>query len=265
MKLDKEKTNKALKKIRELLFSGVVIAVVASLFTQAILEYNAEKRTQTDRLDSISNIYIGSSKQWADEQFGAPNFTGQKDEYTLCAYLSEYYLIQIAFDQSESLQAYMVTLLENDDNITIPLEYMSELFDTSLVLGDFTYYDFPTSPMNTYGYVGNGAARMFYGEEYYFMSAGNYANYYIATYDFGKIDGSVSDLIASTKIIPSDITIVLDDEVSSEIIQGMSTITDRKTSIPNTFGVSVIGKDIRDILFTYDWFNSLQIRDRLPQ
>ena len=87
-------------RLLEALFSGIVLAVVASLLTTSIVENKQQKNEQERLILDIPNIYIGCNMEWMNEHFGIPQFTGEKDDYTLCAYVSEYFVIQAAFDKS---------------------------------------------------------------------------------------------------------------------------------------------------------------------
>jgi len=57
---------------------------------------------------------------------------------------------------------------------------------SGFTLGELSYYDFPGTPESVFGFVSNGNARAFYSESYYFMSGGNYYNYHVASFDYGK-------------------------------------------------------------------------------
>ena len=252
-------------KLLEWAVTGIIFAIAASILSSIIMMHIEGKNKIKEQLNNLSEIYIGCNKEWVDEHFGAPQFSGQKGEYTLCAYISDSFVIQMAFDEAESAQAYLITALNSKENIKWKIDdstFSNALLGTNngLTLGDFSYYDFPGRPMNVFGFVSNGNARCFYSESYYFMSGGNYYNYYIATFDFGKIDGGIEDLLRQF-VISEDI----DDEVNSQFHNnaGIQIIGDRKGNCPNTYGVSAIGTDISELLFTYDWFNSQQLRNRL--
>lgn len=178
----------------------------------------------------------------------------------MCAYVSDYFVIQIAFDQAYSAQAYLITALENDEDLRIEIEdtthYSKSLND--IVLGNISCYDFPGSPVSIYGFVSNGNARAFYSETYYYRSVGNYYEYHIASFDFGDLSGPLKKFFEQFQFAVE----YIDDEVTPEQIRGVQIITDRKNNYPNTYGVSN-GVDIEALLFTYDWFNSQQLRNRL--
>ena len=252
-------------KLLEWVVTGIVFAIAASILSSIIMMRMEEKNKITEQLNNLSEIYIGCNKEWVDEQFGSPQFTGQKEGYTLCAYISDFFVIQMAFNEAESAQAYLITALNSEKNIKWKIDdstFTTALLGTNkgLTLGDFSYYDFPSKPTSVFGFVSNGNTRIFYSESYYFMSGGNYYNYHIATFDFGKIDGGIEDLL-NQFVIADDI----DDEVNSQFQNntGIQIIGDRKGNCPNTYGVSVMGTDISELLFTYDWFNSQQLRNRL--
>lgn len=255
----KNKIKRLVEKVVELTVTGIVFAVVASLLTTAIIEKRDEERKIQTQLEKLSNVYIGCNKQWADEAFGAPQFTGQKDDYLLCAYISEHYVLQIVFDQAQAAQAYLITSLDNPDRISVPITddtlYKTETF----ILGEISYYDFPGSPISVFGFTSNGNARALYAESYYYRAGGNYYNYYIGSFDYGKTPGSIEDFLAVFDMPLNDI----DDEVSIEHNMGVQIITDRKNNYPNTYGVSNTDIELYNLLFTYDWFNSQQLRNKL--
>ena len=240
----------------ELVVTGIVFAVIASLLTTAIIEKrDAEQKTKT-QLENLSNVYIGCNKQWTDEHFGAPQFTGQKDEYLLCAYVSEFYVLQMVFDKAEAAQAYLITSLKNPGGIKLQMDDATLRLDEDYTLGEFSFYDFPESPHSVYGFVSNGNGRALYSESYYFMGGGNYYEYCIAFLDFGQLSGGEWPHF---DIVSSDI----DDEVNANMNLGVQIITDRKNSYPNSYGVYNLDIDVYELLFTYDWFNSQQLRNKL--
>lgn len=255
----KNKIKGFLEKVVEFIITGIVFAVIASLLTTAIIKkWDAEQKIN-DQLDNLSNVYIGCNKQWADEAFGAPQFTGQKDEYLLCAYISDYYVLQMVFDEAQAAQAYLITALDNSEGVDILITDTTLHNPESFVLGDISFYDFRGIPMAVFGFVSQGTARALYSEVYHFNSFGNYYNYYIASFDYGKTPGDIEDFLASFSIPQNDI----DDEVSAEHNCGVQIITDRRNNCPNTYGVAITELDLFDVLCSYDWFNSMQLRNKL--
>lgn len=255
-------------KILEWVVTGVVFAIVASILSSVIMTHIEEKNKINEQLSNLSDIFIGCNKEWVDERFGTPQFSGKNGEYTLCAYISDYFVIQMAFDEAESAQAYLITALKNEENVKVEiddftLKYMVEDPKNVLTLGDFSYYDFPGKPESVFGFVSNGTTRMLYSESYYYFSGGNYYNYHIATFDFGKIDGGINWLLCQFGLPPDDPD-DFDDELNSQFNnKGVQIIRDRKNNRPNTYGVSTLETDILELLFTYNWFNSQQLRNRL--
>lgn len=247
------KFKKLLYKSIELIFTGIIFAVAASLLSTYILENIQEKRMQESHLNNISNIYIGCNKLWVDESFGSPQFVSEKEGYILCAYTSDFFVIQFVFDQALSAQGYLITSLENTEKLKIEIKDATFYDEQNIVLGDFSYYDFPGSPISVYGFVTNGIARTFYSEKYYFADVGNYYNYYIASFDFGQ------DTIREFAW-PSEDEFI-DDEVNIKMNTGYEIITDRHNNFPNTYGVSKIN-NIEELL-GYGWFNSVQLRNKL--
>lgn len=239
----------------EAILTGIVFAIIASLLTTCISENLKQREEITRQIKNISNIYIGCNKEWADETFGLPEFSCVTNDILLCAYISEYYVIQFAFDKGESAQAYLVTALPCNEKVEIIIQDKTIIDNENLVLGKFSFYDFPKSPLSVMGYVSNGAARCLYSEKYYFNSSGAYYEYYIASLDFG-----IGTKDAKYEIVDKNVDI--DDEVTADKNDGVQIITNRKDCYPNTFGVCVFGFDINSTLFSYNWFNSQQLRNQ---
>lgn len=256
----KPKLKKVIFKLVELSISGIIFAVAASLLTANIIDRKEQQRVINNQINDLSNIYIGCNKQWVDQAFGYPQFIGQKEDYLLCAYVSNYFVLQIAYDPAQSTQAYLITLLDNPEKINLQINDGTLRTANGFILGEFSYYDFPGTPESVCGFVSNGNARAFYSESYYFMSGGNYYNYHIASFDYGKIGKNIQGFI-SNLILPGDEPV--DDEVMSSQNCGLQIIKDRKNSYPNSYGVSNQNVDISNLLFSYDWFNSQQLRNRL--
>lgn len=248
------KKRKFIKRLIAVFLTGVIFLLTASF----VLDTVEEKRQIKAQLENISNVYIGCNKDWADEAFGTPEFIGNKDEYTLCAYVTDYYVLQIAYDNAGSACGYLITALENEDNLKIKIEddtYINREEEKGWTLGELTYYDFPGQPVNVSGFVSNGSGRIMYSEHYYFASSGGYYDYYLATLDYG-IGLNESDMayLAERKDI--------DDEVSADMIDGLQVIN-RKNCGPNSYGVSNLDHEtFSKLLLDYSWFNSQQLRNR---
>lgn len=255
-----KKAKKIFIKIINQILSGIVFAIVAALLTAKIIEHDEHLCVINAQLNNLSNVYIGCSKQWADETFGYPQFVGQKDNYLLSAYISDYFVLQIAYDQSQSAKAYIITSLDNTDKIDIRLT--DSTLHNSFILGELSYYDFPGIPEHIWGFVSNGNARAFYGESYYYMSGGNYYEYYIASFDYGKTGKNPQGFIDSLTFSNNG---PIDDEMSEMSPSSYNTlvIKDRKNNYPNSYGVSTLDVDMSSLFFSYDWFNSQQLRNKL--
>lgn len=254
------KLKKVFLKFAELALTGIIFAIVASLLTANIIDRKEQQRTINRQLDSLSSVYIGCSKQWVDETFGYPQFIGQKEDYLLCAYVSDYFILQVAFDPTQSAQAYLITSLNNSKKVTLQINDSTLRTANGFTLGDLSYYDFPGNPESVYGFVSNGNARAFYSESYYFMSWGNYYNYHIASFDYGKTGKNTQSFISSFIFTGRD---PVDDEVIYSKNCGLQIINDRKNNYPNSYGVSTQDVDMTELLFSYDWFNSQQLRNKL--
>lgn len=128
----KELGTRILRKSAEPILTGIVFAVIASLLTTFIMEGRANKKEVAQQIDSVLDLYIGCHKQWVDARFGVPHFSGQQDEYLLCAYISDLFVIQIAYDSAQSAQAYLITSLKNSNDIKL------EINDATLGIDSFT-------------------------------------------------------------------------------------------------------------------------------
>lgn len=245
-------------RLLEALFSGIVLAVVASLLTTSIVENKQQKNEQERLILDIPNIYIGCNMEWMNEHFGIPQFTGEKDDYTLCAYVSEYFVIQAAFDKSGSAKAFFVTQLESYSDIFSVNDY-TKMSSEGVSLCNTSYHDLPNAPMSTFGFVSNGNVRALYAEEYFSNGGGNYYSYYFASFDFGKTGG---DVLAFIREFCFEDENSADDEVPREISKG-NVLENRRISCPNTYGVSDLNaSETCELLLNYDWFNSMQIRNK---
>ena len=253
----KSTTIKILQKIYKPILNGIVMAVVASLLVTVINE-KADRRSRIrQQLTDISNIYIGCSKEWMDEHFGVPQFTSEKEEHFFCAYISDYYVIQVAFGENASAEAYSITALKNKDKKKITIHDTTIIDAEDFTLGSVTYYDLPGEPSYVTGAVSNGNERASYEEYYYMMSYGNYYNYCYASLDFGIHHGEMMDFLAEFGMPQGDI----DDEVDKSKNRGIQIIYDRKHSYPNTYAVAR-DTDVLESLLDYDWFNSTQLRNK---
>lgn len=249
------KFQKFLVKLSESMITGIVFAIIASLLTTLIVECREQKKSIKAQINNISNIYIGCNKAWADECFGTPEFSYKTDKNLLCAYVSEYYVIQIAFDLNHSAQAYLITALDNNNRTTIEIQDKTIFRDEHLTLGKFSFYNYPDAPNSVFGYVTNGTGRSLYSETYYANGGGAYYAYHIASLDFGVgAEALKFDVFSDGTVI--------DDEVTSDKNLGVQIISNRKTSCPNSYGVSIDSFNMEDTLFSYHWFNSQQLRNK---
>ncbi len=251
-----------LKKLREPVMNGIVMAVIASILTTIIIDKTTINATEEQRFKDISNIYIGCNKEWMDDRFGVAQFSAYKDDFLLCAYISDAYVIQVAYDNSNSAYAYLITVLNDKSSKKVKIKDETWLDGQEIILGSTTYYDLPLYPMFVEGAISNGNARAIYAEVYSYIGTGNYYFYCYATLDFGKLKGSLDDLYSEFGMPTGDI----DDEVSKDRNKGIQVITNRKYSCPNSYGVAVSSDAFDfyalDLLLSYDWFNSLQLRNR---
>lgn len=243
-------------KLFDLIFTGVVLAIVASLLTTHILQKAEIKRLLEARLEDISNIYIGCNEDWIDERFGEPQFISRKDDFKMCAYVFEYCVIQIAYDNNNSTRAYLITSLKNDDKIQMKIKDSTFYKKGEFSLGSFSYYEIDEAPLSVSGYFTNGVGRICYREDYYYRAGGNYYTYCYATLDYG-MNGNLQHAFIYNKDKPMDI----DDEVTSNKIKGFLIVNDRHAEKPNSYGVTD-NIEALNYLFDYQWFNSYQILNK---
>ena len=255
---DDDKKGQLIGRIGRLIFEGIIIAVIASVLATFIVE-DISGRSKLNRMyKDVSQIYMGSGMEWMKEHFGVPNFVGSKDDYTLHAYISDYFIIQVAFDEEESVCGYLVTLIDKKSvgrlNITGLMSFEKgnpTKFD--MVFGKISYYDIPSSPVEVRSFISQGVGRILYSECYYYGSSGNYNEYCFASLDFGKRDKQF-DFIEYLSF---------DDSEADEETEGMRTaacplLANRKKVSPNTYGVAE-NDGVFDVLLNYGWFDSMQL------
>lgn len=247
-----------LKKAAGPVTTGLIFAIAASIMSSCIMrDWEAERQIE-EQLDNLSRLYIGCSKEWLNDSFGTPQFSGQKNDFSLYAYVTKHFLVQVALDESNAARAYLITALETDDPINWEIndktiQTMLDNRSLKLSLGNFSYSDFSESPEKVFGFVSNGNSRALYAEYYYFMAWGNYYDYYLASLDFGKTGKTIEGFIREFGM-PEDHPF----PYYSDYCQ---IIEDRSNNCPNSYGVSD-GVDVTDLFFTYDWFNSDQLRNQ---
>jgi hypothetical protein len=244
----KEKLRVFLIKSIDLIITGIVCAIISSLITTFILAEIEIKAENQQKINHLSSICIGSNREWVDQCFGTPQFSAEKEEYLLCAYTTDDFILQIAY-MNDSVQAYLVTAFKSND---VVIRDIPMFFKNGIKIGSFSFHDFPQSPTTVSGFISNGASRSMYYESYYLAMHGNYLDYHIACFDYGFLKGSPMWKIPDEERI--------DDEVSTDILSPNSAeiITNRRKCYPNTYGVSAGGVDMENLLFSYDWFDSLK-------
>ena len=250
MKLNiKEILRHILSKLADFVFTGILCVIISSVITTSILE-NIEVKSQNNRhMALLSSISIGSNQSWIDENFGTPQFTANKGEYLLCAYTNDNFLLQVIYSD-HSVQGYLITAFEEEKIVIRDLPYF---FDDGIELGRFSFYDFPYAPISVTGFVSNGKSRSLYAETYYLAMHGNYLNYYIAFLDYGFWKGASEWGFFEESAADDEMTV---DQLSPN---ASLILTNRKKSHPNTYGVSVYGLDMEELLFSYDWFDSVKL------
>lgn len=225
-----------------------------------------------EKLKAIQKLSIGISKAWMDDVLGPP-FAEKKraiiddrllrpdkdpkdktGEILVCAYnISDIIMVQAYFNISDnSCQAFFVTLLDDISEVNIALPEIYSPFVSNKSLGEFAFSEIQDSLMRTYGYAGQGVARAFYGEEYYFGASGNYYEFFFAVLDYGMLN-SVPDFVWFLSVIQ----FYINDELP--LLDAIN--VQREKFFPNTYGISVLSSNLTfDLLSEYSWFDSLPYR-----
>ena len=93
----KERLHLFLMKSIDLIITGIVCAIISSLITTFILAEIEVNSKNKEKINSLSDICIGSNRDWVDQYFGTPQFSAEKGDYLLCAYTTDHFLLQIAY------------------------------------------------------------------------------------------------------------------------------------------------------------------------
>lgn len=225
-----------------------------------------------EKLEIIQKLSIGTSKAWIDDILGPP-FAEKKraiiddrllrpaedpndktGEILVCAYnISDIVMVQAYFDISDnSCQAFFVTLLDDILTVNIIMPEIYSTFVSDKPLGEFAFSEIAEGLIRTYGYAGQGVARAFYGEEYYFGASGNYKEFFFAVLDYGMLN-SVPDFVHFLSIIQ----FYINDELP--LLERID--VQREKFYPNTYGISILNSNLTfDLLSNYSWFDSLPFR-----
>ena len=238
---------------------GILLAVslLVSVIPMVGADTEEPRQESSELLDQIS---IGCNRVWMEQELGIPRFVGAKKGYRLCAYVTEDYVVQAAYDRADSLRAYLITALPGERTIVIQDDTFYPVREP-VRLGLDSYYDYPGAPVQVWGYVSQGNNRGFYGEEYYPAGAGNYDTYYLASVDYGVLKDGLEAFLGQIQLGLSEV----DDEVGSEQIQLDQTLANRKSVCPNSYGVSDGKADIWELFGTYDWWNSQKLRNQVHE
>lgn len=230
-----------------------------------------------EALANIRKLATGTTKDWVDDKLGYPfasntikvTETGRvwphTDENSITGELLE--CIYIIFDAisvrayfdipDNSCKAFFVTLMEDtlDFDIVMPEVYLPFVSDKPL--GEFTFSEIDGEPLELYGYVSQGVARVFYGEQYYYAGSGNYKDFYFTILDYGMLN-SLPDFIWFLSNIQLDIypSNGATGYSSSELLT-----QERDKLYPNTYGISTLNYELTfDLISSYGGFDSLPLR-----
>lgn len=217
------------------ILSSVLVTIGIGLWNQAV-----ENRRI---LEAVNSVYIGNSKEYLDKNLGEAAFTVNYGKYDKAIYITKPAVVMVFFDKNQKCVGYYVTQRGNY-RIELPKVYAHIVGNKQI--GKFSYYDIDSSPLYAFGFFTNGIGRVFYQEQYYYTSGGNYYDFSFATTDYGNTEGQY-DLFAF------DIT--EDDEIKPDMVEGGVCCSNRKRVAPNTYGIFDAEMSISDIDI-YDGFDS---------
>ncbi|WP_295072680.1 ETEC_3214 domain-containing protein [Ruminococcus sp.] len=242
----KSKLKKFFACVLSLFCAPIITAYLADYLIEKSLLKLAREEKINMQIDTLENIYIGCSKEWIDDKLGVPTFTYTCDgtitlidmtpqemqyDFLSCIYVTDLAVCKVYFEKEDlSCQAFYITSINEKYVINLPSTY--KRYVNNKPIGDFSYYDIYGSPTIIGGGISNGNLRTFYGETFYYNSAGNYYNFIFGNLDYG-IDCPFEISICGTEIEWDDKTI----ENPPKVL-GMQNIKNRKENIPNTFGLS---------------------------
>lgn len=257
--------------------------------TAPVIVLKAEEMIQI--LSSIQQLSLGCSKKWVDNKLGTPfvenivdvteigrirydyngdmiDTSGNKineddivDSFLECVYYFDNIVSVTAYfdTSSNSCEAFFVTLLKDTLDVDIVMPEAYAFLTSNKALGEFTFTEILGEPIDVYGYVSQGNARAFYGEQHYFAAAGNYQEFYFAVLDYGMLN-SLEEYILFLSGIQFDIkpgNYSTDSYHSSTLLEQQ-----RNKLYPNTYGISKLNYEITfSLIGTYDvGFDSYRLR-----
>lgn len=252
------KESPASKIFSTIILPTIIATIAATAITNIFGSQIASRIARKNLLNSIQNLYIGSSKEWIDSKLGQATFTHAiNEDYYECVYAVDVAIVRIFYDtDASSCQAFFVTSynLKPLEKILFPKQYSKVV--AGKPLGEFSFHDIESSPNMVYGFTSTGPGRAFYGEEYsFYHSVGVGYNFYFFIMDYGTME-SLAKFVA--ELDNSASVEYIDDEVSWEQVMGPCVIN-RKAFFPNTYGVS----NIHDTQDAYWWFSDYHSFDSL--
>jgi len=227
------------------LLIGVISSVAATIIVNHSIRVNEEARFDKQRIDSLNNLSVGINKKWVDDKFGEPKYVRTVNGFALCAYVTDDYMLQVAFDEDDSLEGYLITIINEKFKFMPNTPRLFMGFNKAV--GEFSYADFSQDDAydEALGSMAANGRRMYY-EEYWGGAPGGYYYYYIASMDYGAN-------------FPCELTSRTNE---ADNYHGSVAITDRKQCYPNSIGVATrdSGKfDMKNTLLTIGWFDSLNM------
>lgn len=262
--------SKVISAFMSLLIAPIITALIADKLIKKSMHEIAKENSLNSQISTLDTLYIGCSKEWLDEKLGVPTFAYMidsenqlyyihNDEIDIdllgCIYITDIVIVRAFFNKDDlSCRAFFVTAMDDNIKIKLPSAYRKNICDNCL--GDFSYYDLSEKPALLGGFFSNGSGRLFYGEVFYYFSAGNYYNFSFGTLDYGL--KSDFNLITMN---PDEFE--FDDKVNKDYckIIGCQFSQNRSQCFPNTYGISTLSYGCTwDLLSDYSSFDSNQLR-----
>lgn len=238
--LVKQNISKTTRK-RIINFIGKLFFVVLIPLTTFIYNYISKDMRL---LNDINNILIGENQQSVKECFGDPIIKSFNEEYKIEEnVINNKYAIIRTYYKNEKLIGFFVTAKEDNEKIRVQEQF--EFLCQNKPLGKFSFTDIEIAPKSVEAYISQGISHQFYCEEYYFGSVGHYYNFYFMYLDYG-----FNKLTSSSKDCYKNDTELKETKIS-KFTKESGVYIDRKTSYPNTYGITDDTEGIYDMISSY--------------
>jgi len=239
----KENIKSKLLKMTYDVFLVVLILIISIAYTHI--------HAQNVLIEELNDLKIGQSIDYMETHLGIPIFEyyHSHENITEQVYNNKYSVVRAYFD-NEKLVGFFVTAKEKGRKISMPEQF--EIFCNGNTLGKFTFKEIHNKPQSLVSYITNGTGHVYYCEDYYFASRGNYYQFY-----FGYVDYGFYDMESSMTEFEQDEEIV---DILPEKTGGMILI-DRSESYPNTYGiVEAQYNTVIELFSNYNTFNLQALR-----